>query len=94
MSSLHIGTLPKSNFKNLMPGLYTSNYGKYKIRSMKHYTQIRIEKQPLELFCTKRFLAGFEISQENTCVEVFMEISIESLLKKVAGLEPEGLQLY
>ena len=23
-----------------------------------------------------------------------MEISIESLLKKVAGLEPEGLQLY
>ena len=23
-----------------------------------------------------------------------MEISIESLLKKVGGLEPEGLQLY
>ena len=40
------------------------------------------------------FLQILQISQENTCVGVFMEISIESLLKKVAGIEPEGLQLY
>ena len=59
MSSLHIGTLPKISFKNLTPDLYTSNYGNYKIRSIKHYNQIDIEKQSLELFCTKRFLADF-----------------------------------
>ena len=29
----------KVSFKNLTPGLYTSNYGNYKIRSIKHYTQ-------------------------------------------------------
>ena len=59
MSSLHIGTLPKISFKNLTPGLYTSNYGNYKIRSIKHYAQINIEKQPLGLFCIKWFLADF-----------------------------------
>ena len=34
-----VGTLPKISSKNLTPGLYTSNYGNYKIRSIKHYTQ-------------------------------------------------------
>ena len=48
MSSLHIGTLPKISFKNLTPGLYTSNYGNYKMQSIKHYTQINIENQPLQ----------------------------------------------
>ena len=71
MPSLHIGTLPKISFKNLTPGLYTSSYGNYKIRSIKHYTQINIETQPLELLCTKR------CSCRNTCVGVSMEISIE-----------------
>ena len=59
MSSLHIGTLPKISFKNLTPGLYTSSYGNYKIRSIKHYTQINIETQPLELFCAKRCSCRF-----------------------------------
>ena len=48
MSSLHIATLPKISFKNLTPGLYTSNYGNYKMQSIKHYTQINIENQPLQ----------------------------------------------
>ena len=56
ISSLHIGTIPKITFKNLTPCFYTSNYGNYKIRSIKHYTQINIEMQSLELLCTKRCL--------------------------------------
>ena len=40
------------------------------------------------------FLQILQISQENTWVGVFMEISIEPILKKVVGLEPEGQQLY
>ena len=33
-------------------------------------------------------------SQENTCVGDSMEIYMESLLKKIAGLKPEDLQFY
>ena len=39
--------------------MYPSNYGNYKIRSIKHYTQINIQTQVLELFCTKRCSCRF-----------------------------------
>ena len=45
MPLLHIGTLPKISFKNLTPGLYTSTYGNYKIRSIKHTQSLRLIKR-------------------------------------------------
>ena len=42
MPSLHIGTLPKISFKSLTLGLYTSNYGNYKIWSIKHAQSLRL----------------------------------------------------
>ena len=38
------------------------------------------------------FLQISKILQDNTCVAVSMEISMESLLKKFAGLEPKDLK--
>ena len=89
-ASLHIGTLRKISFKNLTPGLCIFNYGNYKFYTeYKTYTifKINLEKQPPELLFTKRCSCRFCKFNRKTSV-------LESLLKKVAGLKPEGLQLY
>ena len=64
--------------------------GNYKIQSIKNYTQ----SFKIVLY-KKVFFQILQISQEvsNICVGVSMEISMESLSKKVAGRKPEGLQI-
>ena len=81
MFSLHTGTLPKVSFKNLTQGLYTSNYGNYKIRSKKH-TQINIEKQLLDCFVQKDVLANFaNFTGKHLCWSLH-EISVDSFEKR------------
>ena len=93
MSSLHIGTLPKIIFKNLTGPLYIQLRKLQNTEYKTLYTLI-LKATTRTVLYKKVFLQILQISHENTSVGAFMEISIESLLKKVAGLEPEDLQLY